>query len=299
VWASVTGWFAAAWTWVKDFFVSVWNNIVSVVMSVANWFGGVWASVTGSFAAAWTWIKDLFTSVWDSIKGVVRGFVEWLSPVIDAILAPFKAIGNVIGGIVGAVKGWFGETVDIGNTELARMNQTKAAKTIIPETPASASPVAAPITAPDAASMIAAPAIVAPVTVQPLAPAPGIGGAASQTGNNDMLFEHLAAARRKGVAAQDVSTFASDAFMGAGAAAVDFDAMMEAAQVSFAEAMPRQTAATVPLPWDQKGEREAPRSPSKTINVQNVYLQADDCKSVFDLMRLFEQIAYEPAEAAV
>jgi TP901 family phage tail tape measure protein len=125
VWDTVAGGFAAAWNGILAFFNSVWNGITQTVAAAANWFSGVWDTVAGGFAGAWLWIKDLFVSVWESIKGVVTGFVEWLSPVIDAIIKPFKDIGNAIGGIAGAVGGWFGETVEIGRTELARRGENK------------------------------------------------------------------------------------------------------------------------------------------------------------------------------
>jgi hypothetical protein len=103
-------------------------------------FGETFSFIATAFGAAWIWVSELFTSIWEGIKGVVMGFVEWLSPVIDRIIAPFKVIGNDIGDIIGSVKGWFGETVEIGETEIARMNENNlrdaAAKPVQTATPA-------------------------------------------------------------------------------------------------------------------------------------------------------------------
>jgi TP901 family phage tail tape measure protein len=294
-WTAIVNWFTNLWNAIPGFFASVWSGITGVAASVATWFGSVWSSVAGAFAGVWIWVKNLFTSIWDAIKGVVMGFVEWLSPVIDAIIAPFRAIGEVIGKIIGTVKGWFGDTVDRGATRLAEISEAKAARAAAAEDlakPAGMPPVAAP-----SLGAAAMPAFNVPEIAG--AGVSGAAGVSAGDGGLGRLAEHMAAASRKGIAASDVSTSASDAFMGAGTAALDFDAMAETAQVSFAEAMPHPAASAAALPWNQTGEREQPRAASKTVNVQNVYLQADDCKSVFDLMRLFEQIAYEPAEASV
>jgi hypothetical protein len=195
--------------------------------------------MANSFSAAWTWVSNLFVSVWEGIKGVVTGFVEWLSPVVDMILAPFRAIGNVIGGIIGSVKSWFGETVEIGKTELAAMNENKmalaAAKPVQNGAPAPATQTAAPAAAPaftasvvnapgpETASLIAAPAltatgaVAAPSPVLPVAPSASAGTITA--GADTALTEHLAAASRKGIAGNDISVSASDAFATAGASA--------------------------------------------------------------------------------
>jgi hypothetical protein len=159
--------FTAAWTHIQEFFTSVWTKITGVVMTVANWFGSVWGAVTGAFAAAWTWVSDLFVSVWDGIKGVVMGFAERLLPVIDIILAPFRFLGKVIGGIIEAVSGaWLGEAVNAGNAAVAGMNLNgnsgakeletgrealSAAKAAMPVAKAAVPPAAPAVTVPNIA----------------------------------------------------------------------------------------------------------------------------------------------------
>ena len=190
------------------------------------------------------------------------GFVEWLSPVIDMIIAPFKAIGNVIGGIIGSVKGWFGETAAIGETELARMNETKTAQ-------AAARPVETSAAAPETQSaapafavsavpgMEAAAGVTAPsLTTTSAIATPALGGAAqtatgSSGSGNAALAEHLAAASRKGIAGT-VSTAASDAFMGAGTPApitprVDMEELNRQAQTTpFLESLTAANTAITP-----------------------------------------------------
>jgi TP901 family phage tail tape measure protein len=231
VWQTVAGAFSLAWTWASNVFTSVWNGITGVVAGVANWFGEVFGSVAGTFAAAWTWVSDLFTSIWEGMKGVVTGFVEWLSPVVDMIIAPFRAIGNTIGGIIGSVKGWFGETVEIGKTELAIMNENKmkdaASGTLTIEQRDMAlgdSRVATALglnnTAPAPGMEIASPVAAAPAfTATSAASTPPLAAptATASSGGSSLAMEHIEAARRKGVAASDISYAAASAFENAGA----------------------------------------------------------------------------------
>ncbi|GAB6392501.1 MAG: phage tail tape measure protein [Treponematales bacterium] len=276
VWTGIVNFFVSLWNGVPGFFSSLWNGITAVVASVANWFGGVWGQVAGAFAGVWTWVKDLFVSIWENIKGVVLGFVEWLSPVIDAIIAPFQAIGNVIGGIVGAVKGWMGETVDKGNTKLAEMSAAKAAAK-----PAEAASLAKP----SDMGAIAAPSF---GTIA----APAMSTTMAGAGGNALVAEHLAAASRKGIAASDISYAASDAFMGAGTRTASGDL------ADFSEAARPARNMVADLPWNKpeaRTEKPAPR----TIKIENLYLQADDAMSLLNFVRQLECAVLEPVGVAV
>jgi phage-related protein len=316
--------FAAAWSWVSDFFTSIWSGIAGVVTGIANWFGEVWGFVTGAFAAAWLWVSDLFTSIWEGIKGVVMGFVEWLSPVVDAILAPFREIGNVIGGIIGSVKGWFGETVELGRAEMAawEKNKTQTAArpvetaALITQTAASllaapsfsAAPVV-PVT--ETASSITAPVCTTTSAAAALSPAGSAGavtapvlagaGTAAGSSGNSLLSEHLAAASRKGIAGT-VSTAASDAFMNAGTPAaspgIDLASYENEARTSFAEAAGTTPRESITAPWNAPEERREKPAP-RVFNIQTVNLNADDIYRLLDFARQLELAVMEPVEAEV
>jgi hypothetical protein len=120
------------WDSVSVFFINFWNGFMGIVAGAANWFTGIWGTITTPFAEAFIWIGTLFTSIWDGIKDVVLRFVAWMSPVIDMILAPFRAIGNAVGGIVDTVGGWFGKAADAGN-EAIKM-RTSLAEDTAPKT---------------------------------------------------------------------------------------------------------------------------------------------------------------------
>lgn len=318
LWLEITATFASAWNSVLVFFNSVWTGITQTAVSVANWLGGVWDVMAGKFAGAWIWIKDLFASVWESIKGVVLGFVEWLSPVIDVIIAPFKAIGNVIGGIIGAAGGWFGETVELGKSEMARMGENKAAAAASPALTAEqrdaaladtriASALGLNNTAPVAgntAAEIAAPSLATTSAITPPAMAATVTSGADALGGagNSLLNEHLAAASRKGIAAAASGTglSASDAFMAAGAPvapALDMAEFENEARIRFQEAMPPQGAAFQPV--RKEGETKSAKPEPRLVKIENLYLQADDCLNLFNFVRQLEHAVFQPVEAAV
>lgn len=118
-----------------------------------------------------------------------------------------------------------------------------------------------------------------------------MGGAKAFGVNDDggaaLAAEHMAAAARKGVAVSSLTSNASDAFMGAGAGG--YSALSENAHedmhVQFSEAMVQKNAATIPLFREEK--KEAAQT-NQTFKIENVYLQADDCKTLFDFIRQLE-----------
>ncbi|MDR3356040.1 MAG: hypothetical protein LBO04_02520, partial [Spirochaetaceae bacterium] len=299
LWAGIVGGFTSAWNGILSFFSSVWNWILQIVASAAAWFSGVWVSVTSGFASAWTWVSDFFTSIWEGIKGVVMGFVEWLAPVIDAIIAPFRAIGDTIGGIIGSIKGWFGETVEMGKTEIAGKRENKTVDSVAkPIDTITAEPIVPPtVTAPS----IAAP----PPAATSVAAVSALGTTTGTSAGGGLLEEHLAAAGRKGIAVSEMTTTASDAFMSAGIAVppaavtsgidniADFDREVPSV---FKEAMPQQSTAVTPWP---KPETKPVKSEPRTVKIENLYLQAEDSLNLLNFVRQLEQAVLEPREVAV
>jgi hypothetical protein len=357
VWQAVVNGFSAAWTWASNIFTAFWNGIVGVVTGIASWFGETFSFITGAFVAAWTWVSQFFVSIWEGIKGVVMGFVEWLSPVIDMIIAPFKAIGDVIGGIIGSVKGWFGETVEIGETELAKNGakmKDAAAKPVQTAAPVPAAQIAAPpLTAPSVVSTPSLAASTAPIPsmeiVSPIVAAPPITATsaastpslaesvtASSSGNS-LAMEHLEAARRKGVSVSDMSYTASSAFSNAGtytpSPVVETVPVVDLQQVSvpaasnpFLDSLPtmptavqspvvppknlyedlnRQLEVLTPTTSKEtvlqqtKITEQTSKAEPQNVYVDKVYVQADDCETALDFVRMIMQAAHKHQEALV
>ena len=129
-----------------------------------------------------------------------------------------------------------------------------------------------------------------------------MGGAKALGVNDDggaaLAAEHMAAAARKGVAVSALTSDAADAFMGAGAKEYtvantlqrtftppDFQHIREDMHGGFSEIMPDKSAQAV-TPFREE-KKEAAQT-HQTFKIENVYLQADDCKTLFDFMRQLE-----------
>jgi TP901 family phage tail tape measure protein len=339
VWQTVAGVFAAAWTWVSNLFTSIWEGMTGAVATAAGWFGETFGFIANAFAAAWTWVSNLFTSIWEGIKGVVMGFVEWLSPIIDLIIAPFRSIGNVIGGIIGSVKGWFGETVEIGKTELARMGENNMGDT-------AASPVqnmpapTAQATIPNASAAVAptpdlGQPLITPVfadgaaTVQPIT-VTDVGGALASSppeslttvGQSPALtgqlpsalspakmnspvvsyqassaFESAMSGNNTLMPSMDMSASLNAATITPAIPSVDMDDFNKQALITFQAAMPAPERPATLENTRQTPERTAPVSQS--IKIENLYLQAEECQTLFDFVKILMQSVHKPEAEAV
>jgi len=276
--ASAANWFVGVWNGVSSFFVSLWNNITSLVANVANWFSGVWNSVTGAFASAWMWVKDLFFGVWENIKGVVLGFVEWLRPVIDIITAPFRAIGNVVGGIVGKVKGWFGDTVEMGQVELSKTVQIAPVTMSVPAVSGTVTSTAAksPVVTPpvfSAPASVPAP-VVTPLSIPMAASTETIRTVSSNNAGSAFLAGSL------GQTPLTATSFSPD---------TDIPELRNLA-------MPEKVE-VARVPREKIKSRE--RNQAVTIKIENLSVNAEEITSAFDFVRILMNAANIPLEAAV
>jgi hypothetical protein len=211
------------------------------------------------------------------------GRVEWLRPVIDVILAPFKAIGNVVGGIVGAVKGWFGETVDMGK---AALEEIAASKKAVSDAQAQAVDTTQTIGIMPKFDMsnykLDGDVVKSPVTAKT--------GTASG-GSSALLAERLAAASRKGISGA-VSSAASDAFMSAGSAA------LPALQTVSAQSPATATATVVDLPALRQETQSVFPAAAQTSSIQSPAATAVPSFDLFTLQQETQNVFPEAAARA-
>jgi hypothetical protein len=294
VWGTITDTFAGAWGHVVSFFSSLWNTMVSIVTNAGNWFASVWGTVTNTFAGAWLWVSNLFTSIWEGMKGVVLGFVEWLSPVIDAILAPFREMGRVIGGITTTVGGWFGDAVNAGNSAVAEMKLNQDITRTATALTEAAAPSALTDTAPFLPGTVTS-AVAAPFFGEPIVPPSAFSG------NTVPASETLPAfAAPLRASAPELTYTASSAFSNAvsGASAMLTPALdMSALERQVDMRLPQAPA--VAAPW-QKTTAEQPKQAGPiSISVRHLTVQAEDIKDAVDFYRILMNTVYQPEEAPV
>jgi TP901 family phage tail tape measure protein len=307
--------FAMVWGKILSFFSSVWDGIVSIVASVATWFGSVWESVSGTFGGVWTWILDLFTSIWESIKGVVLGFVEWLSPVIDAILAPFRWLGETIGGILDTVGGWFREedgSTDLAQSVTADLSQTVNRNVVTTTdmagvTPPPAGTTTSTISPPSFAGQVVPPpgftgtgaqypapefsnAATIPAAFSPLMQAPAFATPVSQT------FSSFAVPQQTGGLdlAYPASSAFSDALSGTIAPDIDMSALERQVEMTLQHVVLPQ-APTIQAPWQRPAAAQPKQGGPISVNVQHLTVQAKEMAEAVNFYNLIMSLAHEEA----
>jgi TP901 family phage tail tape measure protein len=153
------------WDKIKEFFSNLWGNITAGAQAAWNglvgFFTGIWEKIKGAFSAAWDWIKnilfgtsdwilgavaifmpivgipaliikhwdaikDFFGGLWENIKSIFQGFIDWIGGKVEAFIAPFKAIGDVVGGVFNKVGGFFKGLVGGGKQAGSDLNDAFA-----------------------------------------------------------------------------------------------------------------------------------------------------------------------------
>jgi phage-related protein len=273
------------WDKIKEFFSNLWGNITAGAEAVWNglvgFFTGIWEKIKGAFSAAWDWIKNIlfgtsdwilgavaifmpivgipaliikhwdaikefFSGLWEKIKTIFQGFIDWIGGKVEAFIAPFKAIGDVVGGVFGKVGGFFKNLVGGGKQAGSDLNDAFAS---------------------GIQSNAAAPGMAFNSSLQ------GIG---RQMPHSDAQEGPLSGLTSSGRALTD--TFASG---------MDENVLRDKANVVFSAAMPLDY---------QTPERQESQSGSQSVTIQNLYLQAEDCESLLDFVRMLVQSVNRPEE---
>lgn len=122
-WESITAWCSLACTTIGQFFVDLWNGIVSVWNTVAEWFN-TWViqPVVNFFTGMWEGISTAASDCWNAIVDFFTPAIEWFSQLFGSIWQTisdvFYNIGVIASGcweiikvVWGIVKDWFNEKV--------------------------------------------------------------------------------------------------------------------------------------------------------------------------------------------
>ena len=92
-WDVISAWFQQSFAVIGQFFVNVWDGIVSVWNTVATWFDTyVIQPVVGFFVGLWTGISSAASACWNAI-------VEFFSPAFEWFAALFGSIWQTISDI--------------------------------------------------------------------------------------------------------------------------------------------------------------------------------------------------------
>ncbi|MDR1587309.1 MAG: phage tail tape measure protein [Treponema sp.] len=293
--AATTGFAASLWA-------ATWP-ILAVIAGIALVAGGVyllvknWSTVSAFFGRLWEGIKGAFTAAWDWIKGIIFGASDWVLGAV-AIFMPIVGIPALIIKHWDAIKTFF---VNLWNDPKA------AVMGFIDWIGGKVEAITAPFkTVGGVFSKIGGffksivgggeesgtqlnDAFAGGIQSNASAPAAAFGnslqGVGRQMPHSDAPEGPLSQITASGHALTD--TFASG---------MDEAALHDKAARVFSTAMPHGEAA-LDFP-----SRDAPVSQGagpQTIHIQNLYLQADDCGSLLDFVRMIMQSVHRPEEAPV
>jgi TP901 family phage tail tape measure protein len=321
LWQKVTGAFSAAWNWIKNTIMGASDWILGAValffpfigipaLIIKHWdgikefFGNLWTGLTAGFTAAWTGITGFFSGLWDGVKSIFMGFVSWVGSIIEPIIAPFRAIGDTIGGIFGKIGGFFKGLAGDSAASGAGMNQ------------AFAGGIQATAQVPTEAfgqSLTGIDALMPHSDARegPLSQLSSSGRALTETfasGMESDLLGNKAAqvfqaalpaslATGTGTAGSPLipqtrttSALPVPSLAGEGFPAPDLETAVP-------RLVPDRSVTTTNIPVSK--ETAGGTGAAQTVHIQNLYVQAEDCESLFDIIRQLMQVTKIPEEAAV
>ena len=124
-WETVSAWFVRAFTAIGQFFVDVWNGIVSVWNKASEWFD-TWViqPVVNFFVGLWTSISEAASDCWNAIVEFFTPAVEWFSELFQSIWQTisdiFYNIGVIAKGCWEIIKAVWGIVSEWFNTNIIR-----------------------------------------------------------------------------------------------------------------------------------------------------------------------------------
>jgi TP901 family phage tail tape measure protein len=260
-WSAVSAFFGRLWEGIKGAFTAAWDWIKGIIFGASDWVLGALAvfmpiiGIPALIIKHWDAIKTFFVNLWNDPKATIMGFIDWIGGKVGALIAPFKAVGDFVGGVFSKIGGFFKGLAGDGEKSGAQLND------------AFASGIQSNASAPAAAF------------------GNSLQGVGRQMPHSDAPEGPLSQITASGRALTD--TFASG---------MDGAALHDKAAQVFSAAMPQGEAA-LDVP-----SRDAPLPQGagpQAVHIQNLYLQADDCQTLLDFVRVIMQSVHRPGEVPV
>jgi hypothetical protein len=289
-WNAITGFFSNMWEGIKGTFFAAWNWIRNLLFGASDWVLGAVAlfmpivGIPALIIKHWDAIKTFFINLWNDPKATITGFIDWIGGKVEAFTAPFKAIGDVVGGVFSKVGGFFKSLVGGGEESGSQLNDAFAG---------------------GIRSSASAPADAFGGSLQgvarqmPHSDAPE-GPLSEITSSGRALTETFASGMDGDTLKEKSSTVFSQALPDNGNALasslLDEDVFEQKASLAFPATLPENGVISDLAPQENL-RQQAPGS--QTIHIQNLYLQADDCQSLLDFVRMIMQSVHRPEEVPV
>jgi hypothetical protein len=274
-WDSVAGFFSGLWDNVKGAFSAAWDWIKNLLFGTSDWILGAVAifmpivGIPALIRKHWDAIKQFFVNLWNDPKATIMGFIDWVGSKVEALVAPFKIVGDVVGGVFNKVGGFFKGLVGGGKESGAALNDAFASG------------------------------------IQSNAAAPGTAFNSSlqtvsrQMPHSDAQEGPLSTITASGRALTDTFALGMDGYALEQKSATVFSQVLpdesdlrEKASLAFSTSVPQRE----PIEFPIGSEGSTTSAGSQTIHIQNLYLQAEDCENLLDFVRMLVQSVNRPEE---
>lgn len=261
--------------------------------AVSGFFSGLWEGIKGIFSSAWDWLVNLFRSGVEWIKGVIFGASDWILAAV-ALFMPFIGIPALVIKHWDGIKTFFVELW--GNVKTSFTNFLSWIGGAVEAFIAPFKKIAGGISdffgkifgeAKDSGAKLTdtfAQGIQGNAGAPSAAFGSSLQGIGAQMPHSDADEGPLSRLSESGRALTE--TFA---------AGMDPSTLEQRATVAFQAAMPK---GEIPFGMANAETTGAAAGP-QTIRIENLYLQAEDCRTLFDFIRQIQHAVYRPEEVPV
>lgn len=131
VWNAVVSGLTTAWEAFSGFFSGLWNGIQSAIGAVVDWFSSTWNSAVSLFQGLWQAFSGFWSGLWSGIKAIPEAIATWFSTAWTAVVAAFTGAWQGVGdffsglwdGIISIFKGAINWIIDGINGIIGGVNK--------------------------------------------------------------------------------------------------------------------------------------------------------------------------------
>ena len=282
LWNKITGIFSAAWDWIKNLLFGIPDWVLVAVSFFAPFVG-----IPMLIIKHWEGIKTFFVNLWNDPKAAIQGFIDWIGGKVADLVAPFKIVGDVVGGVFNKVGGFFKGLAGGGRESGAALNDAFASGI---QSSASAPGMAFG----DSLQTVSRQMPHSDAQEGPLSQLTASGRSLTETFASGIQSSASAPGMAFGDSLQTVSRqmHHSDAQEGplsqlTATSGIDENILREKASAAFSIAVPLE----YPV-----AEQQGPQGGSQSIHIDNLYLQAEDCETLLDFVRMIMHSVNRPEE---
>jgi len=308
IFKTIGNFFKSIWNAIAGFFKGIWDVFKRCINTFTGWLKGIWEGVKSVFVKVWEGISGFFAGIWDGIKSVIGGVFDWISDKINKVIGFVTDAVDAVVGFAEDVLSFFGiidsreeKAAKAKNIELKDIyfaQECVKAGVSIDKALASGLIQSADVFKGAYAQVLQGIDPLMPhsdAKEGPLSALTASGQALAGTFAGGIQSNAAAPAEAFGSSLEGIARLMphSDAEEGPLSGLAASGQALTGAFADGARPLPPQRA---PLPAPASGSGGASRT---AIHVENLYLQAEECQTLFDVLRMIMHAAGQPSRPPV